>query len=218
MVRLLIFAAAALSGGVAMGRKALDREVEKRVSAAVELAQAKAVAELDVRIRVLVRERVVALAINLAIKAAMIAGAYALYANEELTATGFRIMTSVLLTAFLARDVLITAPFVTPALRYARQAGWSPRRAIKTFVVGVIFERAYAEALTVTERGPHRFWIGLSTYGKHSISTDVAQKVAEVAVDTSFTRARTLMLVSAATITIMFAAYSAFATLAFVSV
>ena len=80
------------------------------------------------------------------------------------------------------------------------------------------FERAYAEALTVTERGPHRFWIGLSTYGKHSISTDVAQKVAEVAVDTSFTRARTLMLVSAATITIMFAAYSAFATLAFVSV
>ena len=85
-------------------------------------------------------------------------------------------------------------------------------------MVGVIFERAYAEALTMAERGPHRLWIGLSNYGKHSISAEVAQKVAEVAVETSFARARTLIIVSGVAVAVMLAAYAGFATLAFASV
>lgn len=217
MLRLLIIAAAALGGGVALGRRALDRAVEKRLSNAVEIAQAKAAAELDMRIRVLVRERLYALALTLAVKAALIAAAYGLMAAGALTPAGFRVVTTALIVAYLARDVLVTAPYAAPALRYARQAGWNPRRALRIFVVGVVFERAYAEALLALERGPNRIWIAMSNYRRQSISKEVAEKIAAMAVETSFARARLLMIFAVMKALAMMAAYAAFAALAILS-
>lgn len=218
MFRLLLMAAAAVGGGIAFGRKAIDRTVEKRVSEAIELAQATAIAELDRTIRDILQERLTNLGLSLAFKATLIAAAYALYAAEELTGAGFRIVTSAFLTAFIVRDFLRTAPYMAPALRLARQSNWSPRRALKAFVVGVVFERAYAEALAATTKGPHRFWISLSKYREQSISHEVASKVSEVAYDTSFRRARSRFLISAAAAVVMIVAYSGFAALAFWSV
>ncbi|MGD2132929.1 MAG: hypothetical protein PVI23_09060 [Maricaulaceae bacterium] len=215
MLRLLLMAAAAIGGGIAFGRKAIDRTVEKRVSEAVEIAQANAIAELDRAIRDIVAERLTNLGLNLVFKATLIAAAYALFATGELTATGFRIVTSAFIAAFVLRDIVRTAPYAAPALRLARQSGWSPRRALKAFVVGVVFERAYAEALAATTRGPHRFWIALSNYREQSISHEVAKTVSEVAYDTSFARARTLFVISALTAAAMLAAYAGFAALAF---
>ncbi len=217
MLRIFILAAAALGGGVALGRRAVDRAVQKRMSDAAEIAQAKASAELDVRIRDLVRERLYALALTLAVKAALIAAAYWLMAAGHLTPAGFRIVTTALIVAYVARDVAVAAPFVAPALRYARQAGWDLRRAVKTFVVGVIFERAYAEALLATERGPTRLWIAMSNYRRQSLSKEVAEKIAEVTVETSFGRARLLVIIALAKALAMLAAYAAFAALALLS-
>jgi hypothetical protein len=215
--RFLLLAVAAISGGVFIGRRMLDREVERRVQSAVELAQEKASAELDVKIRDLVRERLVTLALTLAVKASLIGAAYWLMAAGHLTHIGFRIVVTSLIFLYIARDVLMTWPYAVPAFRYAREARWSPRKALKTFVVGVVFERAYAEALLATEKGPHRFWLALSNYQHSSFSKEVAQKIAEVAVDTSFARARMLFIISAASAAAMIAAYTAFAWLAILS-
>jgi hypothetical protein len=215
--RFLLLAAAALGGGVVIGRRMLDREVEKRVNSAVEIAQAKAAAELDVKIRDIVRQRLLVLGLTLAVKASLIGAAYWLMAAGHLTHIGFRIVVTGLIALYVARDILMTAPYAAPAFRYAREARWSPRKALKTFVVGVVFERAYAEALLATEQGPNRFWLALSNYQHSSFSKEVAQKIAEVAVDTSFARAKTLFIISAASAAAMIAAYTAFAWLAILS-
>lgn len=218
MLRLLILAVAALGGGAALlGRRVIDREIEKRVSGAIEIAQASAAAELDTKIRDLVRQRLIALAITLAIKASLIGAAYWLMASGHLTHIGFRIVVTGLITIYVLRDALMWAPFVAPAFRYAREARWSPRKAIKTFVVGVVFERAYAEALLATEHGPNRFWLAFSRYRRGSLSKEVAQKIAEFAVETSFTRARMLLILSTVSALAMIAAYTGFAWLAILS-
>jgi hypothetical protein len=213
----LILAATAIGGGVALGRRALDRAVERRLNDAIEIAQTNASTELDLRIRDLVRERLTALALTLAIKSALIAAAYALLSTGHLTPTGFRIVTAALIVGYLVRDLLQTAPYIAPAIKYVREARWSPRRALKTFVVGVVFERAYAEALFATERGANRFWVAMSNYRRGNLSEEVAQKIADVAVDTSFARARLLLIIAAAQAAAMLAAYAAFATLAIMS-
>ncbi len=217
MLRYLFLAVAALGGGVAIGRRAIDREVEKRMTGAVEIAQVHASAELDTKIRDLVRQRLLTLAITLTIKASLIGAAYWLMASGHLTHVGFRIVVSGLIIAYIARDILITVPYVAPALRYARQARWSPRKALKTFVVGVVFERAYAEALLATEKGPNRVWLAMSNYRRGRLSTEVAQKIAEFAVETSFARARMLFILSTISAVAMIAAYTGFAWLAILS-
>lgn len=217
MFRLLLLAVAALGGGVAIGRRVLDRQVEKRLQDAVEIAQEKASAELDVRIRDIVRQRLLILGATLVIKASLIGAAYWLMASGHLTHIGFRIVVTGLIILYIGRDILMTAPYAAPAFRYARQARWAPHKALKTFVVGVVFERAYAEALLAAEKGPNRFWLALSKYRAGSFSKEVAQKIAEVAVDTSFARAKTLFILSAASAALMIAAYTAFAWLAILS-
>lgn len=217
MLRLLFLAVAALGGGVALGRRVLDREVEKRMTGAIEIAQVNAAAELDTKIRDIVRQRLTVLAITLAIKASLIGAAYWLLASGHLTHVGFRIVVTGLILIYIVRDALMTAPYAAPALRYAREARWSPRKAFKTFVVGVVFERAYAEALLATEHGPNRIWLAMSRYRQGRFSKEVAQKIAEFAVETSFSRAKMLFILSACSAVAMIAAYTGFAWLAILS-
>ncbi len=214
MFRFLITAATLVGGGLALGRKALDREIESRVNRVIEEAHARASAELDTAIRDVVRRRLISLAVTLAVKAGLIAAAYGLFAGGVLSAQGFRILTAVLLAAYVIRDIIVIAPYLRPALRYARGAGWRPQRAMRNFVVGLVFERAYAEARAETQRGRNRLWIALSSHRDEALSRQVAQKVSEMAVDTSFARARTRLILAVISALVMMAAYSGFAILA----
>ncbi|MGE0410160.1 MAG: hypothetical protein AB7P23_12985, partial [Amphiplicatus sp.] len=65
-------------------------------------------------------------------------------------------------------------------------------------------------ALLAAETGPNRLWIVLSTYSAHSISSEVAQAVAEIARTTSLRRARVRAVTALATASATFAAYLAF--------
>lgn len=207
-------AAALVSGGLAVGRRALDREIEQRVAQAIDEAHLRASADLDTAIRDLIRQRLAGLAVSLSIKAMLIASAFVLYVAGPMTADGFRIVTGFLVAGFVVRDLVAIAPYLGPAMRYARLAGWRPREALRRFVAGLVFERAYAEARAETQRGRNRLWIALSSHRDEAISRRVAERVSRMAVETSFARARSRALLAAASALVMSATYGGFAFLA----
>lgn len=211
--RLLLLAAVAIGGGVAAGRQALNRKIEKRLPVEIEAAQAQAIAELNKEIGQVISERLSVFTVTLCVKAALVGGFYLLYAEDQLTAAGLKIIGAALIAAFLVRDALRTLPYMAPALRLIRRHRWNARRALKDFIAGVAFERAYAAAMTAMETGPNRWWLAFSKYTAHSISSDVGEAVAEVARTTRFERVKWRAFVAIGLALVMFAAYVFFFTI-----
>lgn len=186
----LLTTATVLAGGAVLGRRALNRAVEKKIPVEIEAAKEAASIELDKRIGQFIRERLSAFLISLAMKTGLIASFYLLYSYGELTALGLKVVAGALVAGFLVRDAARTLPYLAPAIRHVRKHQWSPRRSVKELVAGVAFERAYAKAIAAAETGPHRQWVALSKYSAHSISLEVAEAVAELARATSLQRAK----------------------------
>lgn len=209
-VRAAMLAAAAIGGGVALGRKAIDKKIDERVSAEVEAAKARALAELDKTVAGVVRERLGAFATSLAIKAALFAAAYALFATGNLTPTGFRVVVAGFVAVFIARDAASILPYALPAFRLARRHGWSPKRVVTELVAGVVFERAYADALVAAQTGSNKLWIALSNYNAQAVSTNAADAIARVAAEAGWPRVRSRVLIALALAGAMSATYTAF--------
>lgn len=186
--RALLIAVGALLGGAALGRRGLDRAVERRLAVEIERAKAVAMAELDKTVSAMLAERLRAFVITTAIKAAVIAAAYALYQFDVISGAAMHWTALAIIALFLIRDSLATLPFVAPAVRLARRHNWRPRRMLSELVAGHVFERAYAEALLEIQSGPNRFWIALSKYSAENLSRDVAVAVSDVARHTAFDR------------------------------
>ena len=208
MFRLILLALTAAAGGLALGRKAIDRGVAQRVAAEIELARARAMAALDEEVQRMIRTRLFVFGSSLAIKAGLVGAAYLLFASGHLTATGLHIVSLVLIAGFLGRDAARTLPYVMPAYRLARTHRWNPKRMLTELVAGVVFERAYAEALLASQTGANRYWIALSNYSANSLSNEVAEAVAEVARTTSYERIRPRIIYGAATAAAMMTVYS----------
>lgn len=208
--RLLIFAAAAIGSSVVYGRKAINKKIEERLPVEIETARAAAIAELDKRTSQVIAERLSVFGVNLCIKAGAIAFPYWLFLEGHLTRTGLSIVVVVLIVGFLIRDALKTIPFMAPALKLVRTHNWNPRRALTEFVAGVAFEKTYAEAMIAMETGPNRAWLALSKYSAHSVSTEVAEAVADIARTTSYDRIKPRVLLAVALALIMMAAYAGF--------
>lgn len=207
MIRALLVAAAALGGGLVLGRRTVSKLVEKRLPAEIEAATTVARAELDKEIGAFIRERLASFLVSISIKAGLAGAFYALFAYGQLTSAGLKIAVSAMLAGFVVRDCLRTVPYIAPTLSHIRRNGWNPKRALKELVAGVAFERAYARALLAAQTGPNRYWIALSNYSAHAISVEVAEAVAEVARSTSLRRARWRAATALATALLTFAAY-----------
>ena len=213
MFRIVLLTAAAVAGGVALGRRLLDRGIERRVSAEIEAVQAAAVAELERRAGAVIRERLVRFAISLAVKAALIGGVVAAHLFGPLSASGLRFAGFGLIAAFVAHDLYRLAPQIPPAWRLARASGWSPRKALRDIVAAAVFERVHAETLAATAKGPNRLALALSTHTPRSLSEGVAEAVADVAASASYERIRLRVILAAATAGTMTLAYAAFVAL-----
>ena len=214
-----IIALAALAGGGALvGRKLINKQIEKRLPAEIELARETAVAELHKKFSQVISERLASFLLNLCIKGALITGLFALFHYGVINKNAFRIAASLLLTAFLIRDGLRIVPFFAPAYKIVREHGWNGQKALREFVAGVVFERAYAEALIATQQGPDSVWIALSKYSAQNISEDVAIAVCDVARTTDFSQAQRRALLAFAAAAAMAAFYSAYLFIVFHSV
>ncbi|WDI32691.1 hypothetical protein PUV54_05705 [Hyphococcus flavus] len=208
--RLLLIAAMAIGGAAAYGRRAVDREIEKRLPAEIEIARTRAIAELDKHINEVISERLVSFGLSLGVKAGLVAAIYLLFAEGHLTHQGLLIVTSALIAVFVLRDALRTLPYMAPAWRHIRKHRWNPRKALVEFVAGIAFERAYAEAMLAMETGPARYWLAFSKYNAHSISSEVGEAVADVARQTSFSRMKWRAIIAALLAAAMFAVYVTF--------
>lgn len=206
----ILVATAAIGGGALLGRRVINRRIEGKLPTEIEIARATALVELDKEISQVVRERLISFAINLAIKAGLVGAAYLMYDFGLLSSDGFRFVAFGLIGLFILYDVSKTLPFVLPALRHVRKHRWKLRTAFVEFVAGVAFERAYARAMIATETGPNRFFLSLSKYSAHAISSEVGEAVAEVARSVSVARAKWRALIGAAIAVMMFSAYSVF--------
>lgn len=210
MLRILILAATAISGGVALGRKAIDRSIDRRVSAEIETAQARAIAELDRKATTVIREQLTAFARSLAIKVVLLGSAYALYATDYLALEGFRFIVLLFIGAFIVRDSASVLPYLVPAIRLARRHSWSPKRTLTALVAGVVFERAYADTLVAAQTRTNKVWIALSNYSAESLSQNVADAVSQVASETSYDRIRPRALLALGLAAVMGLSYWAF--------
>ncbi len=209
--RLLIVAVtAAIGGGVALGRKSINRQIENKMPTAIEAAQVLAQAELDKQIKQVISERLFAFTVNLFVKAALVGGVYLLFDLGHLSAQGLKIVIGFLVGVFLFRDALKTLPYFAPAMKHIRQNNWNLRRALTEFIAGVAFERAYAEAMITMETGPNRLLLALSNYTAHSISNEVGEAVREVARSTSFDIVKWRFLIAVVFTAVMSGAYAAF--------
>ena len=206
----VLFTAAAIGAGALAGRNAINKNIEKRLPTEIETARELAVAELDKAIAVVLRERLVMFMTGLLVKAGLIGAVFLLYTNQLLTVEGLRIVISVLIIAFIIRDLIKILPFATPAIKIVRSHKWNARKAVIEFVAGVAFEKAYAETMVAMESGPNRHWVALSKYSKHNLSTQVAEAVAGVARTTTFARAKGRIMLTTIFATTMLAVYVAF--------
>lgn len=207
---LMIAVTAAIGGGVALGRKTIDQQIERRIPGAVETARRLAEAELDKKVKQLVSERLLAFTTSLFIKAGLVGGVYLLFDAGHLTSEGLHILIGFLIGVFLVRDAVKTLPYFAPALKHIRRHQWNPKRALTEFIAGVAFERAYAEAMLAMETGPNRMWLALSKYTAHSISTEVGEAVREVARTTTFDRVKWRLTLAVTLAILMSGAYAAF--------
>lgn len=206
--RVLLLAAAALGGGAAaIGRKALNRKIENQLPVEIEAARSQAIVELNKKIGQVISERLSVFTLTLCVKAGLVGAFYLLFAAGHLSAAGLKIVGAALITFFVLRDALKTLPYMAPALRHIRRHRWNPRRALKEFIAGVAFERAYAAAMVAMETGPNRLWLAFSKYTAHSISNEVGEAVADVARTTSFRRIKQRAFVAVSLALVMFAAY-----------
>lgn len=209
--RLIILAAtAAISGGVALGRRTIDRQIEKQLPTAIETARAMAQAELDKQIKQVVAERLSRFVLSLLIKAGLVGGAYLLFDAGHLTGQGLKIVVGFLIIVFLFRDALSTLPYIAPAFSHIRQHQWNLQRALREFIAGVAFERAYAATMVMLESGNQRYLMAFSRHSPHSISTEVGEAVREVARTTSFEAAKWRFVVAVTLAAVMSAVYAMF--------
>lgn len=210
MIARLLILAATVGGGLLVGRKLVNAEIERRLPREIEIAEERAKAELRREIGAVIVDRLVSFALNLATKAALVALAYLAYRAGLYGRDAFRIAIAVLIALFILRDALVTLPFVAPAWRHARQHRFRPRTMVIELVAGAAFEKAYAEAMLAMEQGPGRRWLAMSRYSAEALSREVGEAVADVARSANYRGAAWRAGLAVGGAAAMFAAYSAF--------
>lgn len=188
MRRMILVALASLASGALIGRSVVNRAVERRVAAEIERAKVMAMAELDKTVEQMLRERLWGFLLTGLAKAAVIGAVYGGYLAGVFDGDALHLLALTVVGLFLLRDLVITLPFLPPAIRFARRHGWRLRLAVSEFVAAQVFERAYARALLAAQSGGGRFWIAVSKYTAQSISAEVASAVADLARRASFRR------------------------------
>ncbi len=184
-------AVATTAGAAAiLGRKAIDKQIEKKIHHEIERAKLEAEAELDRSFSAFAVERIVLFLRVMAAKLLCLGLVTALYGFGLLPLLGLRIALIGLAVLFIAYDLIRVLPHALPAWRYARKHSFRPKVMLTDFVAAIAFEEAYERAAVEIGSGPGRHWIKLSSFDGHALSSEIAEAVAEVARDASYRKVR----------------------------
>lgn len=210
MIRALLLAASAIGGAVALGRKYVDKSIDKKLDGEIETAKALAIEQLDREIHDVVGHRVGAIAFSLLVKAGLVATVFIVYSGGYISETIFRGGVLALITAYIGYDFFRHWPHVPTAIKLFRNYRFDAKRALKEYVVTVAFDRAYEETMKRLSTGNTRHIVAVSNYSANDLSEQVAVAVSEVAGEVSFDRVKARVAVGAARAGVMMASYMAF--------
>lgn len=210
LVRALIIATTAIVGGSAIGRTLVNRAVRGRVSEAVAIARKAAIDELSREVSVVVRQRVLAIAASLLWKAMIVGACYLLFRSSDLTAQGFQIAVVIMTIAFAVRDLYVVAPYIWTGYVFVRRHEWRPATALREFIAGVVFERAYERALAATAEPGAKHMIALSSFTREGLSEEIAGAVRDVAKGASLKIVRIRAALGLGAVLVVALTYSAF--------
>jgi hypothetical protein len=208
-LRILNLAATLVAGGVALGRRAVDRRIEKRLPDEIEAAKATAIVELETQMSAFVGDRLRSFLAGLAVKAAILGAAFLFYAYGMISSSGLKIAVGTLIIGFILRDLFKAAPYILPGWRLAQKHKWNPKRALSDFVASAAFERAYEETRSTVSQGALKRWIAFSSYSPEKISNEVAAAVAEVAKTADYNKVKLRAVSGLALIGLSFFIYAA---------
>jgi len=210
MIGRLIILAATVGGGLFLGRKKINAEIEKKLPGEIEAARELAIAELDRKAGEIIGERLLAFVLSLLIKAGLIGAVYWFFAVGYLSASGLKVAGAVLIVGFIARDIFNLAPIALQAFRLLKDAHWNVRLALTELIADVTFKRAYVQAMVQTGQGPQSSFLKFSRYTPEGIATEIATAVAEVARKTTFDLVKVRAIIAIVTAAAMLSAYWAF--------
>lgn len=210
MIGRLIILAATVGGGLFLGRKKINAEIEKKLPEEIERARIRAIEELDRQTDDIIGERLLSFIISLVIKAGLIGSVYWLYLIGYLSSEGLRLVSGVFISAFIVRDTLKISPLVLPAFKLLKDAGWNIRFALIEFIASLAFERAHDEAMRLTGKGRQHGLLRLSRYSPEGVSSEIAQAVADVTRHTAFNLIRIRVIIATVTAAAMIGAYWSF--------
>lgn len=212
--RLILLAAAAVVGGVTVGRSVVTKSVRGKVNKAVALAKARAEEDLSREITSVIRGKLSGVLLSTLWKILIVGAMYGLYKYGELTADGLQIAVILTTFGFACRDIYLVGPHLWRAYGYIRIHRWRPDDAMREFIAGVVFDRAYEQALIATSQSGSRLAIMVSGLDQDAISHEIASAVSDVARAASIRVIRLRAAVGAAAAVAISGVYAAFLVLA----
>ena len=208
-LRILSIAATLVAGGVALGRRAVDRRIEKRLPDEIEAAKATAIVELEKQMSAFVGDQLRSFLAGLAVKSAMLGAAFLFYAYGVISGSGLKLAVTILILGFILRDLVRITPHILPGWRLAQKHKWNPKQALSDFVASAAFERAYAETRSTVDKGPLKRWIAFSSYTPDTISNEVAAAVSDVVRTANYTKLKMRAALGLALVSASFLIYAA---------
>lgn len=214
VLRIATLVVSAVSGGVVIGRKLLADQVQRKKAALVE----RAGAEVRQRIRTQAREFVIdhlrRFSIALVIKAGMLLGVVALERLGVLPGWLYGAMLLALITAFVARDVYVSWPTLSFAVRELRKTGWRPRFTVAEIIAAQTFDEVLAESSQQPQLWHENLLLALAGEKRDKLVEDIATEVASIARGISWPTLKPYFLTGVAMTAMLSTLYFGFAWLA----
>jgi hypothetical protein len=182
--------ASGVVGAAVLGRKAIDKQIKRKMSDATAEAVRLAEEELDRSVQSVMRERIGKFARTTAVKFLFLGIVVGFFALDYLSLTGLRVAVIGLGVSYIIFDLRQSLPQILPAIRYARKHRFQTRSMVTDAVAAAAFEKAYEQAQERISGQKGQHWITLSSYNHHELSSEIAEAVAEVARHASYDKVK----------------------------
>lgn len=196
-MRSAILFVSALAAGLSYGRKYLSDRVDERKNVTIEDAIVKTRKRIRDRADEYIRASFREFAKTIAVKAAVIAGIWALSWVGFIDARGLLVFVYVALSLFIVRDLYVIWPTARMIIYELRANGWQPRRAIGEVISAHVFEQVLLEAKALPQSQSNRFIIWLAGRDQSQMHEDIAAAVATVAKEQSWADLKPYLLMAA---------------------
>lgn len=203
-------AAAAVSTGIALGRNAASREIDKQKQAAIEETAEIARGRIRGAADTVLKSSFQSFAMNTLVKAVVLSSIWIAKASDWISPEIFAVMIAICLGAFLLRDAWANLPTVRMAIRELQRHGWKPKTAISEVVAAQVFDQVVAEASERETTLSARLVMALAGTNKAGVEAEVAEAVADIARDVTWGDIRPFVIAAAVKFALLLALYSLF--------